>query len=65
MQGVLHACHVDSLGGGHVGRDRTLARVEERFYWRGMVDDVKDYCRTCDYCQRSNGLDFLVQSIFV
>ena len=30
-----------SLFGGHLGRNRTLARLAHRFYWSGMSDDVK------------------------
>ena len=36
------AYHV-SLFGGHLGRNRTLARLAHRFYWSGMSDDVKEW----------------------
>ena len=36
------------------GRDKTLSKIAERFYWCGMVDDVKEFCKTCDKCQRAN-----------
>ena len=32
-----------SLFGGHLGRNRTLARLSHRFYWSGMSDDVKEW----------------------
>ena len=51
---VLQGCHANSVGGGHFGRDKTFSKVSERFYWRGMIDDVKEYCKTCDKCQRAN-----------
>ena len=53
---VLKGCHSSELGGGHFGRDKTLAKVSERYYWLGMVEDVKEYCRKCDKCQRANRL---------
>ena len=53
---VLEACHAAELGGGHFGCDKTLAKISERFFWLGMVDDVKEFCRTCDACQRANKL---------
>ena len=31
------------LFGGHLGRNRTLARLAHRFYWSGMSDDVKEW----------------------
>ncbi|KAL5518218.1 hypothetical protein EMCRGX_G003909 [Ephydatia muelleri] len=52
-QNVLEGCE---LGGGHFGRDKTLSKIAERFYWRGMVDDVKEFRKTCDKCQRANRL---------
>ena len=30
---------------GHLGRNRTLARLSQRFYWSGMADDVGDWLR--------------------
>ena len=36
-----------SLFGGHLGRNRTLAR---RFYWSGMSDDVKEWLGQCVVC---------------
>ena len=53
---MLEACHAAELGGGHFGRDKTLAKVSERFHWLGIVNDVKEFCKTCDTCQRANKL---------
>ena len=41
-----------SLIGGHLGRNRTLARLSQRFYWSGMVDDVGDWLRNCTTCMK-------------
>ena len=56
---VLEGCHLNELGGGHFGRDKTLAKISER-YWLGMVNDMKEFCRTCDKCQRANSYNYLV-----
>ena len=29
-------------GGGHFGRDKTLHKICERFYWRDMTKDIKE-----------------------
>ncbi|KAL5487243.1 hypothetical protein EMCRGX_G019822 [Ephydatia muelleri] len=42
---VLDGCHSAELGGGHFGRDKTLLKISERFYWIGMVNDVKEYAK--------------------
>ena len=39
-----------SLFGGHLGRNRTLARLAHRFYWFGMSDDVKEWLGQCTVC---------------
>ena len=36
---------------GHRGRESTYQKISERFYWHGMVDDVKNYIKTCQKCQ--------------
>ena len=36
---------------GHRGRESTYQKISERFYWHGMVDDVKNYAKTCQKCQ--------------
>lgn len=53
---VLQECHGNVLGSGHFGRDKTLSKIQEHFYWQGMVKDVQ-FCLTCDKCQRANRLD--------
>ena len=52
----FEGCHSSELGGGHFGQDKTLAKITERLYWQGTVGDVKEYCQTCDKCQRANRL---------
>jgi transposase InsO family protein len=37
---------------GHFGREKTLARVRQRFYWKGMTVDIERWCRECDLCAR-------------
>ena len=37
---------------GHRGRESTYQKVSARFYWYGMVDDVKNYIKTCQKCQQ-------------
>ena len=38
------------VAGGHLGQDKTLHRLKERFYWPGHYNDVKDWCQTCGAC---------------
>ena len=46
---VLEELH-DGRMGGHLGVDKTLGRIKERFYWPFMANDVKDWCAACPIC---------------
>ena len=35
---------------GHLGMDRTLGLVQERFFWPGMCESVCNYICACDRC---------------
>ena len=41
---ILRACHSDATS-GHFGSTKTWRRVAERFYWRGMANQVKAMVR--------------------
>jgi hypothetical protein len=40
---------------GHLGRDKTLHRLQQRFYWPRMIDDVVDLVSSCLPCQEAKG----------
>ena len=44
---VILACHDDS---GHLGMERTLELLQERFFWPKMADDVYTHIHTCNRC---------------
>ena len=37
---------------GHLGREKTLGLVQDRFYWPGMYKDVADRIQSCGRCLR-------------
>ena len=49
VQKVILACHDDN---GHLGMERTLGLLLERFFWPKMADDVCIHICTCDQCTR-------------
>ena len=49
---VLAECH-DSPVGGHLGFDRTYTKVQERFWWPDVYNDVKGHVDKCEACQKS------------
>ena len=38
---ILHGCHIDPTA-DHMGRQRTISRIKERFMWHGIVQDVNE-----------------------
>ena len=50
-QKVLQLAHSIPLS-GHMGRDRTLQRIQQRFYWPSLFQDVDTYCCSCPECQK-------------
>ena len=48
---VLFLSH-DIQFAAHLGATKTLNRITKHFYWPGIVKSVKEYCRSCDSCQR-------------
>ena len=46
---VILSCHDDN---GHLGMERTLGLMQERFFWANMEDDVHTHICTCDRCMR-------------
>ena len=55
---VLHKGPGDSIEskatGAHLGRDKTRAKVAERFFWPNFTDDVAAFCASCNECQMAN-----------
>ena len=49
---IMKLAH-DSLFAGHLGTQRTVARVTAEFYWPGIQSDVRRFCQSCDICQRT------------
>lgn len=48
---LLNMAHDIPLA-GHLGTAKTLQRLQQNFYWPTIVKNTKEYCRTCDCCQR-------------
>ena len=48
---ILFCMHSDPLS-GHFNSITTLQRTALRYFWPQMGEDIKNYVRTCDACQR-------------
>jgi RNase H-like domain found in reverse transcriptase/Integrase zinc binding domain/Integrase core domain/Chromo (CHRromatin Organisation MOdifier) domain len=43
----------DAVWAGHLGRDKTLAKLRSLFVWKGMYEAVESYVASCAVCQQS------------
>ena len=50
-QKALELAHSIPLA-GHLGRKKTYARLTQRFYWPSMLQDVAEFCQSCEACQK-------------
>ena len=51
---VLQQMH-SGVSGGHLGVNKTLDKIRQRFYWVYCKMDVEEWCRKCDICAASKG----------
>ena len=49
---VLKLGH-DSVLSGHMGMRRTKVKILSEFWWPGLDKDIRNYCRSCDVCQKT------------
>ncbi|VDI48927.1 Hypothetical predicted protein [Mytilus galloprovincialis] len=43
----------NSVISGHLGRDRTIRAIKNRFYWPGMTSDISSWVRECIVCAKA------------
>ena len=51
MEKTLERCHSNVFG--HYNTKKTCEKVSEQYYWPGMLDDVEEFCRSCQQCQKA------------
>ncbi|GET58989.1 uncharacterized protein K02A2.6-like [Rhizophagus irregularis DAOM 181602=DAOM 197198] len=42
----------ENMSGAHLGIDAIIGKIKNRYYWPQLREDVKEYIRTCNICQR-------------
>ncbi|XP_072372491.1 gypsy retrotransposon integrase-like protein 1 isoform X1 [Scyliorhinus torazame] len=49
---IFLECHFSDIG-SHLGQKKTVHRIQNRYYWLGIVKDVVDWIKMCDTCQHA------------
>jgi hypothetical protein len=52
---VIHYFHDSNTITGHLGVDRTMLTIKQRFWWSGMHKDIRKYVTSCPWCQKHKG----------
>ena len=48
---IIKEMHSDPIG-GHQGINRTVERIKLYTTWQNIVEDVTNYIKTCEICQK-------------
>src|ERR1044071_1646603 len=51
MEATLFMFHNDPLS-AHASTERMMNKMRTRYYWPQMYEDIREYVRSCDICQR-------------
>ncbi|OLY78994.1 Retrovirus-related Pol polyprotein from transposon 412, partial [Smittium mucronatum] len=54
---IIQEIH-SGIGGGHRGRDGTMRKIKDRYFWYSMYKDVETFIKKCDSCQRRSPIRF-------
>ena len=49
---ILRVNHDDPWDGDHFGIARIVEVIQRCYWWPKMREDIKEYVKTCDVCQR-------------
>ena len=48
---VMRALHELPIS-GYLGRKKSIHRIRSQFYWRGVNQDVTEFVKSCEHCQK-------------
>ncbi|CAF4243557.1 unnamed protein product, partial [Adineta steineri] len=51
---ILRIYHDTAANGAHFGRDKTLHKIKQRYFWPSMYKDIDNYIKSCILCAQYN-----------
>ncbi|CAF4426912.1 unnamed protein product, partial [Didymodactylos carnosus] len=53
-QTILRIYHDTPANGAHFGRDRTIHKIKQRYFWPTAYKDIRNYVQSCIKCAQHN-----------
>ncbi len=53
---IIKIYHDTPANGAHFGRDRTIQKIRQRYFWPSMINDIRNYVKSCIPCLQNNHL---------
>lgn len=53
---IIKIYHDTPANGAHFGRDRTIQKIQQRYFWPNMTLDIRNYVKSCVPCLQNNHL---------
>ena len=50
-ESLLALVHGSNMG-GHLGVSKTVKKITQRYFWKGISKDVREFIKRCEICQR-------------
>ena len=60
-EGIGRSTHFKAMA-SHKGRDSTYSKILERFFWYSIYNDVENYIKACEICQKQGDLKLKTNS---
>ena len=51
---IMKIYHDSPANGAHFGRDKTLHKIKQRYFWPSMTKDITNHVKTCLSCAKFN-----------
>ncbi|CAF1237173.1 unnamed protein product [Rotaria sordida] len=51
---ILQTYHDTAANGAHFGRDKTIHKIKQRYFWPSMYKDINNYIKSCIPCAQFN-----------
>ena len=55
MRSEIMKTHHDDLFGSHLGVRKTINKISTHYFWPKMVEEIKDWVKSCSSCQTKKG----------